>query len=75
MAATAEGNAISPTERHRICRSKKRYDREGKAIEEVIRLRKNGTFGWGQGRVVHCPICRKYHITTSKLTEPVRAAG
>jgi hypothetical protein len=67
VAATTEGNALSPAERHRVCGGKRKYDREGRAIAAVIQLRQSRRIGPLQGRVYRCPVCTKYHVTTAPL--------
>jgi hypothetical protein len=62
MAQTAEGNALTPKERARMCTSKKRFVKEGLAIAFVVRCRQRGVFS--DGRVYRCQVCAGYHVTS-----------
>lgn len=73
MAQTAEGNALTAEQRAKMCKNKKRFDREGKAIDFAIQAQRRGAMR--HGRVYRCPVCTGYHVTSqaSLPTEP-RAA-
>lgn len=62
MAATAAGNALSAEERKRMCSGKKKFAREGEAVDWVILCRRRGVFPGG--RVYKCTVCSKYHVTS-----------
>jgi hypothetical protein len=62
MAATAQGNALTRTEQDKMCRNKKRFRREGQAIEAAVRTQRFGAFG--RSRVYRCPVCSGYHVGT-----------
>jgi len=72
MAATAEGNALTPAQRAAMCRNKKRFAREGDAINFVIQCRRRGMFI--EGRVYKCPVCVGYHVT-SRAAVPAQLAA
>lgn len=48
-----------------MCRTKRRYRKEGDAIAAVVAKKMRGSMH--RGRVFHCPVCSGYHITTVPL--------
>jgi hypothetical protein len=72
MAQTAEGNRLTPKDRARMCTSKKRFAKEGDAINFVIQCRRRGMFH--EGRVYKCPVCIGYHVT-SRAAAPTQLAA
>ncbi len=73
MAQTAEGNALTPQERARMCTSKRRFVKEGPALDFVARARSRGAFNGG--RVYKCPVCVGYHVTSQTAAAPSRLAA
>lgn len=73
MAQTAEGNALTPQERARMCTSKRRFVKEGLAIAFAIRCRQRGAFTGG--RVYKCLVCLGYHVTSQTAAAPSRLAA
>lgn len=76
MAATAEGNALTREQQDRMCRSKKKFRKQGDAIDSVIRSRQRGLIATS-GRVYKCPVCTHYHVTSAgdASQASLRAAG
>lgn len=70
MAATAQGNALTPEQRAKMCGNKRRFAREGLAIAFAIQAQRRGAMR--HGRVYRCPVCTKYHVT-SQASLPVAA--
>lgn len=62
MAATPAGEALTREQRDKMCRSKRRFDREGKALSWVVECLRRGVFA--AGRVYRCPVCSGYHVTS-----------
>lgn len=73
MAQTAEGNALTPQERARMCTSKRRFPKEGPAMDFFARCRARGVFSGG--RVYKCPVCNGYHVTSQTALAPARLAA
>lgn len=62
MAATAEGNALTREQQDRMCRNKRKFDKEGPALDFAVYCQRKGAFGPAGGRVYRCPVCTKYHV-------------
>lgn len=73
MAQTAEGNQLTPQERARMCTSKKRFAKQGPAMDFVARCQARGVFNGG--RVYKCPVCIGYHVTSQTAPAPSRLAA
>lgn len=73
MAQTAEGNALTPQERARMCTSKRRFIKQGLAIDFVAKCRARGVFNGG--RVYKCPVCVGYHVTSQTALSSARLAA
>jgi hypothetical protein len=72
MAQTAEGNALTPEQRMRMCTSKRGFAKEGQALDFAVRCQQRTGKGW----VYRCPVCRKYHVgTRGRLLAQPEARG
>jgi len=73
MAQTAEGNALTPQERARMCTSKRRFVKEGLAMDFVVKCIQRRVFP--RGRVYKCPVCAGWHVTSQATAAPSRLAA
>lgn len=62
MSATKEGDALSPEQQVKMCKSKRRFKKEGQAITAAAEWAAKGVFLGG--RVYRCPVCNGHHVTT-----------
>jgi hypothetical protein len=70
VAATAEGRTLNQDERDRMHKGKRRFAKQGEAIDYVVRLQRQ-RYRY-QGRVYWCAVCNGYHVAHG--VPPMQAA-